>query len=151
MAFDFLPLQTARLHLRALTTGDLNFIFQHFSNPEVNRYLFDEPPTTRIEQAQEIIDFYTQAENPSYNRWLLVKKSDGQALGTCGYHKWHRAHQRAEIGYDLDPAAWNQGYMTEALSAALEFGFAYMALNRVAALVYPGNQASVRLLEKLEF
>jgi ribosomal-protein-alanine N-acetyltransferase len=151
MSFNFPPLSTERLSLRALTQDDLDFVFRHFSDPEVNRYLFDEPPTTRIEQAQEIIDFYTQAESPSYNRRLLVRKSDGQTLGTCGYHKWQRAHQRAEIGFDLDPMVWKQGYMTEALTAALEFGFAKMALNRVSALVYPGNRASVRLLEKLNF
>ena len=147
----FPQLETGRLILRPLAAGDLNFVFRHFSDPEVNRYLFDEPPVKTIQQAQEIVDFYQHEGNRSSNRWVLVRKSDGLALGTCGYHQWNKAHHRAEIGYDLGPEAWNQGYMTGVLTAALGVGLSDMSLNRIAALVYPGNQASVRLLEKSGF
>jgi ribosomal-protein-alanine N-acetyltransferase len=149
--FSFGPLQTARLTLRPLRQEDLDFVYRHFSNPEVNRYLYDKPPVASLVQAQEIIDSYDLGENSSANRWVLGRNSDGQPLGTCGYHQWNRLHRRAEIGYDLDPAAWKQGYMSEALTAALQFGFTAMALNRVAALVYPGNRSSVGLLKKLGF
>jgi ribosomal-protein-alanine N-acetyltransferase len=151
MGFGFPSLTTARLTLHPLRHEDLDFLYRHFSNPEVNRYLYDEPPVTSLEQAQEIIDFYILGEDSSSNRWILVRNSDRQPLGTCGYHQWNSLHRRAEIGYDLDPAAWKQGYMSEALTAALQFGYSAMALNRVAALVYPGNIASVAILKKLGF
>jgi len=151
MGSDFPSLETERLVLRPLTSLDLEFVFRHFSDPDVNRYLLDEEPVATLEQAQEIVDFYSPPEGKPYNRWVIVRKSDLRAIGTCGYHQWQKVHQRAEIGYDLEKASWKQGIMTEALRALLQFGFDHMELNRVEALVYVENEASVRLLERLGF
>ena len=147
----YITLETERLFLRPLTANDLEFVFRHFSDPAIKRYLFDDDPVTTREQAQAIIDFYLSPVSKPYNRWVITRKSDGCASGTCGYHKWQRQHQRAEIGYDLEKAAWRPGYMTEALRVVLQHGFEQMGLNRVEALVYPENAASVRVLEHLGF
>lgn len=144
-------LETERLLLRPLSMLDLEFVFRHFSDPEVNRYLLDEEPVTTLEQAQSIIDFYSLPGRKSYNRWVIVRKSDALAIGTCGYHQWQAMHRRAEIGYDLEKDSWKQGIMTEALLAMLSYGFEQMGLNRVEALVYIENDASIRLLERLGF
>ena len=143
-------LQTDRLELRSLMSNDLNFIFQHFSDPEINRYLLDEEPVQTMEQAQEIIDFYVPPRN-SYNRWVITLKPNMTPIGTCGFHKWDQRNHHAEIGYDLGTAHWGKGYMTEALQAALLYGFGKMELNRIEAIVYPENTASLRLLERLGF
>lgn len=41
--------------------------------------------------------------------------------------------------------------MKEPLQAMLKSGFEHRELNRVEALVYPENHASIRLLERLGF
>ena len=41
--------------------------------------------------------------------------------------------------------------MTEALEAIIDLGFREMNLNRIDAVVMPGNSASIKLLEKLGF
>jgi ribosomal-protein-alanine N-acetyltransferase len=41
--------------------------------------------------------------------------------------------------------------MTEALKLIIHYGFATLKLNRIQALVIPGNKPSVRLLLKLGF
>lgn len=151
MANELPSLETERLLLRPLSMLDLEFVFRHFSDPEVNRYLLDEEPVTTREQAQSIIDFYSLPGRKSYNRWVIVRKTDMRAIGTCGYHQWQTAHHRAEIGYDLEKASWRQGIMTEALRTMLSYGFERMGLNRVEALVYIENDASIRLLERLGF
>ncbi|MBD2770882.1 GNAT family N-acetyltransferase [Iningainema tapete] len=151
MNTNFPPLETLRLYLKTLDQNDFEFFYRHFSNPQINRYILDEDPITSLEHAQEILNFYGQSTDKTYTRWVLVTKADGQPIGTCGFHKWSRRNYRAEIGYDLTPSAWRQGYMHEALSVMLEFGFQQMELNRVEALVYPENTASLRLLEKLHF
>jgi ribosomal-protein-alanine N-acetyltransferase len=148
---DLPSLETERLLLRRLKMEDLDFVFRHFSDPEVNRYLLDEEPVRTLEQAQSIIDFYSLPGRKSYNRWVIVHKTDMRAIGTCGYHQWQTMHHRAEIGYDLERASWRKGIMTEALRAMLQYGFEKMALNRVEALVYIENDASIRLLEGLGF
>ena len=148
--FEFPPLDTTRLYLRTLEPGDLNFLYTHFSQPQVNRYLLDAEPVSRLEQAQEILDFFMHPLNATYNRWL-ISKAGGKPIGTCGYHKWDTRNRRVEIGYDLSPAHWNEGYMTEALESVLKYGFETMHLHRVEALVHPENRASLRVVERLGF
>ncbi len=41
--------------------------------------------------------------------------------------------------------------MSEALTAIIDFGFETMELNRIEALVFPGNENSSKLLKKLGF
>ncbi len=148
---DFPDLETERLILRRFTAQDIDFVFRHFSDPRVAECLLDEPPVADRAQAQAIIDFYLEPDGESYNRWLVERKADHQPIGTCGFHKWAKGQQRAEIGYDLSPAAWGQGYMSEAVRCALVHGFGPMGLHRVEALVAVGNEPSVRLLKRFGF
>lgn len=147
----FPSLETERLILRQMTLEDTDFVFQHFGDSSVTQYLMDEPPVTEYAQAQGIIQFYLKPERKTHNRWVIVRKSDHQPLGTCGYHKWDRRYFRAEIGYDLGPGFWGQGYMTESLQAVILNGFEQMGLNRIDALVSIENNRSIRLLQKLGF
>jgi RimJ/RimL family protein N-acetyltransferase len=55
------------------------------------------------------------------------------------------------VGYTLAFDAWGKGYMNEALTALLEFGFSQLGLNRVEADIDPRNMASARSLERLGF
>lgn len=147
----FPALETERLLLRPMTVDDLDFVFRHFSDSHIYRYLVDEEPVSTQAQAQEIIDFYTKPTSDTYNRWVIVNKPEERPIGTCGYHLWNREHRRTEIGYDLEHASWHQGFMTEALTAAIDFGFAKMNLNRISAMVHPENAASLALLARLGF
>lgn len=148
---NFPSIETERLILRQMTLEDTDFVFQHFSDPAVSRYLMDEPPVTEYAQAQEIIQFYIESEGKPHNRWVMVRKSDHQSIGTCGFHKWDKRYFRAEIGYDLSPSCWGQGYMTESLRAVISNGFEQMRLNRIDALVYIENAPSIQLLQRLGF
>ena len=147
----FPTLQTDRLVLRQLTIADTDFVFQHFRDPRVTQYLMDEPPVADYAQAQAIVNFYLDPEGKTHNRWGIVRKTDNRLMGTCGYHKWAKVHFRAEIGYDLSPDCWGQGYMTEALRAMIHNGFEQMELNRIEALVYINNHRSLQLLQRLGF
>lgn len=150
--FDIFPhLETDRLQLRSLIADDLDFVFHHFADSDIHRFLFDEEPVSTRAQAQAIIDFYTEPKDTSYNRWVLVLKSEARPIGTCGYHKWMKQHRRAEIGYDLAKSSWHKGLMKEALEAVIRFGFTQMSLNRIGAIVHPKNVASVKLLKRLGF
>jgi ribosomal-protein-alanine N-acetyltransferase len=144
-------LDTPRLCLRPLEMNDADFIFQHFSDPQVAQYLLDEAPLTSRDQALELIEFYQRPAESNYNRWGVLHKADGKLIGTCGFHRWDTRRHHAEIGYDLSPNYWGKGLMVEAVRAALNYGFGRLALNRVEALVYVRNPQSARVLEKLGF
>ncbi len=147
----FPALETDRLLLRQLTFEDTEFIFRHFSDPQVTQYLMDEAPVADYDQAREIINFYLEPESKTHNRWGIIRKDDQRLIGTCGFHRWEKAYFRSDIGYDLSPDCWGQGYMSEALRAVLKNGFERMGLNRIDAYVYVHNQRSLQLLEKFGF
>ena len=147
----FPSLTTQRLRLRPLAATDVDFVFAHFADPAIGRFLLDDDPVRTREEAQAIVDFYVSAAGPTPNRWVLERLSDGMPIGTCGLHRWVQRDRCCEVGYDLSPRAQGQGYMTEALRAVLDFGFATLDLNRIEAIVHVNNAASLRLLDRLHF
>ena len=151
MSERFPPLRTERLLLRPIARDDTPFVVRHFCDPLVQRYLVDEEPIETADQAAAIVDFYLERPDAPYNRWVVLRASDDAPLGTCGFHKWSQQHRRAEIGYDLSPAYWGQGYMREAVRAMLAHGFGPLGLHRIEALVAAQNERSAKLLLDLGF
>ena len=144
-------LRTERLVLRPITSTDADFVLRHFGDPGVHRYLVDSDPVTTVEHARSIVDFYTSDTSGTRQRWVITRSVDGEPIGTCGFHLRSFAHRRAEIGYDLAPAWWGQGLMTEALRAVLGHGVGEMGLHRISACIHPENLASLRTAERLGF
>ncbi len=146
----FKDLTTGRLILRNITPDDAGFFWEVFSNPRVNEYLFDEEPIQSVDEALKWIQIYNN-DAIYHNRWVIVGKANGLRLGTCGFHNWNYQYHRVEIGYDLLPEYWGQGYMSEALAEAIKFAFGEMKIHRIAAHIYPENARSIHLVEKLGF
>jgi ribosomal-protein-alanine N-acetyltransferase len=84
-------------------------------------------------------------------RWGITRRDDPTLMGTVGLWKWVKPHFYAEIGYEMAPIYWNKGYMTEAIRAAVQFGFEHMELHRVEANIDPENAGSRRVIEKSGF
>ncbi len=55
------------------------------------------------------------------------------------------------MGYELGREYWNQGIMTEALPAIMDYGFNCLNYNRIEAFVNYGNVRSAGLLERMGF
>ena len=147
----FVDLETSRLRLRNIGRQDRAFVFGHFSDPEVTRYLYDAEPLTEMAGADEIIDMYLQPEPRGHHRWILERKEDGGRIGTCGFHCWDREAGSVELGYDLAAPYWRMGYMSEALPAVIGFARREMRVRIIHAHVSVDNPASYKLMEKLGF
>ncbi|WP_094096376.1 GNAT family N-acetyltransferase [Paenibacillus physcomitrellae] len=145
-------LESPRLTLRRLEKTDADQMFEYWSDPEVVKYM-NVPPFANAEETAEMIKWLNLlAETEDTIRWGIELKDSGRLIGSCGYNTWQLAGaHRAEIGYELGRPYWGQGYMREALLTMFEFGFCTMGLNRIEALLYPVNYASIRLLQKLGF
>ena len=83
--------------------------------------------------------------------WGISLRSDPRLIGTAGFWRIIREHDRAEIGYTLHPDHQGKGYMQEAMTAIFDFGFRKMKLHSVEANVNPNNEASIKLLERNGF
>jgi ribosomal-protein-alanine N-acetyltransferase len=51
----------------------------------------------------------------------------------------------------VEEAEGGQGLAPEAVAAVVRYGFSVLGLHRIEAAVLPGNEASVRVLQKLGF
>jgi RimJ/RimL family protein N-acetyltransferase len=144
-------LTTPRLRLRWLTLDDAEGLLSIFSNPEVTRYWSTEPWTS-IEQARESIEQSLAGyADGSGLRFAIELLEQSGIVGTASLHKFVDGSRRCEIGYALARPYWAQGYVGEALRAALDYGFRELHLNRVEADIDPNNIASGRVLERLGF
>lgn len=147
----FPKLETERFVLRRLHPSDADSLFAILTNEEVTRF-YDDEPFTEISQARDQIEAWGSGfDDRRCIRWGIVRREDDIVLGTCGYYGFHSWHRRGSIGFELARPYWRQGIMTEALDAIIGFGFREVRLNRIQAVVMPGNEGSVKLLEKLGF
>jgi len=143
-------LETERLILRQLAAPDAQNYFLFMSDEENIRY-YDPAPMTQLEQAEKGIERHQRrfAQQEAL-RWGVTLKGENRVIGTSGYF-WDAENQSAGLSYVLAKRYWNQGIMTEALSAMIQFGFDHIHLHRIEARVAYPNLASARLLEKLGF
>jgi ribosomal-protein-alanine N-acetyltransferase len=83
---------------------------------------------------------------------FLVRRDDGVVLGAITIDNIRRGPaQTASIGYWIGAAHARQGYMREAVEAAIHYCFDQLGLSRVEAACLPENAASRGLLEKSGF
>jgi len=63
------------------------------------------------------------SEHAWYTYWLVVVKDSHFGAGLAGFKGLPDAHGQVEIGYGIDPAYRNQGYMTEAVKGLIAWAF----------------------------
>lgn len=137
--------------MRPVREPDANALFRMFSDPRVARYL-SRPAWSTVDQAHEYIAKDVQAlASGKYLRLGIERTEDGELIGECSLFNLAEQCRRAELGYAMGFSAWGHGYMHEALTALLEFGFAHLALNRVEAEIDPRNEGSAKSLKRLGF
>ncbi|MGN7940280.1 GNAT family N-acetyltransferase [Virgibacillus sp. 6R] len=147
----FPTLETDRLILREMTKEDAEGIFACFSNEDVTRY-YGQETLEKIEQAEKIVDFFSKSYSEKRGiRWGMERKGTKGIIGTIGFNAWLPKHKRAEIGYELHPDYWRNGYTLEAVLKVISYGFEKLDLTRIGAVVFIENKASNNLLEKVGF
>ncbi len=143
-------LKTERLLLREFVPDDWRAVYAYQNDP---RYLEFYEWEHRSEQdvksfVQRFID--QQHDSPRVKFQLaIVLQTNNKLIGNVGIRKREVKAYNAELGYELDPREWNNGYATEAVTAMLKFAFEQLRLHRVMARAIANNSNSVRLLEKL--
>ena len=149
----FPELRTERLRLREMTLDDLDWYIEHFSLPEIVKGTAYPGPESRGAARKEFQTYILDIWNQNTGlRWGIEIEGEAGLLGSAGLFKWEAdPHRRAELGYDLNPAYWGKGIMTEALEAVIEYGFDVMDLNRITLLALAYNERSCRLARKLGF
>jgi RimJ/RimL family protein N-acetyltransferase len=142
-------LQTDRLTLRRLATGDAAFVLLLLNDPAFVRYVGDRGVKT-IEAAREYI---VKGPLESYARhgfglYLVELTGTGEPLGMCGLVK-RESLADVDIGFAFLPQYRSQGYAAEAAAAVLAHGREELGLRRIVAIVDPENERSTNVLQKI--
>ena len=142
-------IQTPRLILRRAVREDANAMFNNWaSDPQVTKYL-TWPPHCSVAESDMVIGSWIQGyEKDSYYQWMIELKQLGQPIGSISVVRQNDLVEEAEIGYCIGRNWWHKGIMSEALSAVIDFLFAEVGMNRVAARHDPNNPHSGGVMRK---
>ena len=143
---------TERLLLREFTKQDVDAVAEFRKDPRYLEYYY-RPPYTR----EECVRFVEKCiawskESPRCKFQLAITdRSNGVLLGDCGVRTESIGSRRGDIGYELSPVYWGQGFASEAVRSILQVGFEDLELDEIGAICVVANKRSVRLLHRLGF
>lgn len=147
--------ETERLILRELEYEDEEAMFELDSDPEVHRFVGNNPVQS-IEQIRMVIGFIRQQYvDNGIGRWAVVDKSTNDFIGWAGLKLFtepvNRHNNFHELGYRFMKKHWGKGYATEAAKASVEYGFRELKLKDIYAMTDINNLVSKKVLEKTGF
>ncbi len=147
-----MQIPTSRLVLRDFVADDWAIVRDYQSDPEYNRFY---PWSERSEAearafVQMFINFQTEQPRRKF-QFAITLLPGGRLIGSCGIRRKADNEWEADMGYELAPQYWGNGYATEAARAVVDFGFKKLKLHRVSALCVAGNDRSAKVLERLGF
>jgi len=148
---ELVVIETARLRLRNLSLDDAADQHAYASDPEVALPGMWDPIPTLDENRLDLIETLARQVRGESMEWGIERVADGRLIGRCGFVRFRAAHMNGELGYALARPHWRHGYMTEAVTAALAYGFERLGLHRAEAICLADNTASRRLLERMGF
>jgi ribosomal-protein-alanine N-acetyltransferase len=147
----FPELGTQRLLLRQLNAQDAGNLSSLRSMESMNKYI-DRPNTLSLIEAQQlIIKLNNGIKDNNWIFWAVTCKPDDRLIGTACLWNIAKEVQRAELGYELHPDFQGKGIMLEGVTKVLDYGFNRMLLKKIEAVVHEENNASIKLLGKLNF
>jgi ribosomal-protein-alanine N-acetyltransferase len=136
-------LTTNRLTLRPLNVADANDLFRVFGDVETMRY-WPALPHANAEETARIIAGMNGHKGACW--WVISVREQQAAIGCIGYLGGSAV---PGMGYILRSDLWGRGYTTEAVRAAMEYGFRSLGFDRVELWIEPGNLASRRVAQKV--
>ncbi len=143
--------ETDRLILRGRTIADFTAYAAIWAEPEVARHTTVEP----LDREDAWVKFARMEGFWSlcgYGFWLAEEKATGEVIGEIGLADFKRAITPSldgmpEYGWILSARAQGNGYASEALRAALQWGVRKFPGATACCIIDPENRASIRLAE----
>lgn len=144
-------IETSRLLLRWLNTGDAAFICRLVNDPQWLRFIGDKQVHS-LDAARAYIESGPRAmyQQFGFGLNLVILKGEETAIGICGLLQ-RDSLPDPDLGFAFLPEYRGRGYAQEAAQAILHHGFSTLQQTRIVAIVDTGNQASISLLERIGF
>lgn len=147
--FKLPDIETERLCLRPIKLTDAEDIFA-FTSMHETAFFLTWFPHTSIESTKAFIESVLEKNQKGLpHQWVMELKAEKKVIGIAGFIDFDNNHKKAEIAFVQSPHYSGKGYMAEALSKILEFGFLQCGLKRIQAKAEKENSASLNVLQKI--
>ncbi len=149
---DFNQIETKRLILRPVIEADAQDFFELDSNPEVHRFLGNNPVTTIDESESMIAAILEQYEKFDLGRLAVILKDTNEFIGWSGLkyeQNLRKEFNYYDLGYRFKQQYWGKGYATETALASLHYGFKDLKLQEINAAAGIDHIASNTILKKI--
>jgi len=144
-----MKLQFDNYSIRNFSLKDVNPLVKYADNYEVSRFLRDAfPHPYTQEDAVRWINFVT---HDSFNLAFAIA-DEKELIGGIGAIPNQDVHRfTSEIGYWLAEPFWNKGIITKAVKTFCGYLFTNYDFNHLTASIYEGNDASMKVVQKVGF
>jgi len=135
--------------IRDWAGGDARSLARYADNRKIARWLRDRfpYPYTRFDAEAFLLAVAEQGV-----RTTFAIATEDEAIGGIGLELGVDVHRfTAELGYWLGEPFWGRGIMTDAVRHFTAWAFENFEVHRIHAMVFAGNRASARVLEKAGF
>ena len=141
-------LETRRLDLRALRSGEAPVLRRLCDEPAVRHHLFDGDPVSLGEARAMIRCSESDFAAGSVGLFGLRRRDADGLIGFSGLFVVEGVGE-PELVYALHPTLWGLGLATEAACAVVAYSLERVGLGRVLIATDGENAASTRVIEKL--
>jgi RimJ/RimL family protein N-acetyltransferase len=143
--------ETDRLAVRRLTVEDAPFILRLLNEPSFLEHIGDRGVRNLADARQYILSGpIASYDRHGFGLFLVQLKEGGHAIGICGLLKRDTLDD-VDVGFAFVPESWSKGFAFESTTATLAYARDTHHIERLVAVVSPGNVASINLLLKLGF
>jgi ribosomal-protein-alanine N-acetyltransferase len=139
-------LQTERLILRSYRPSDIPSLVRLIGAREIAATTLRIPHPYNESHAQALLRRFAKEDPVSH--FGIFLRDTGEHCGGAGLNL-DPDHDRAELGYWIGVPYWGRGIASEAVREVVRYGFETLGLHRIFANCYVGNDASIRILQKL--
>ena len=141
-------METERLRLRPCAPTDLDALHALWSDPEVGPWIGG-AHARREESVEELEGNLAHQAAHGFSMWVAEERQGGDLVGEVGLQLLEGHGPEVEIGWSVARCRWGRGYAAEAARAWLDAGHERLGLERILAVVLPGNARSRGLCERL--
>jgi RimJ/RimL family protein N-acetyltransferase len=142
---DSPQIETERLELRRLTSGDVDEYLALHADPDVAHFLGEMDRDLAIRRLSA--DARTWEER-GHGLFGVTHRDDGRFLGRVGLRYWPQFDE-TEVGWTLRREEWGHGFATEAARAVTTWGFAELPDPYLTSNIEPRNARSIAVAERL--
>ena len=142
-------IETERLRLRRFVPADRGAMQKHWVSDPAIQSMYSEPIYTTDEAVDGLINRYIAGyASNDYYRWAVVSKTSDDCIGQIAIFLVNNVNRFCEIEYCIGQRFQNQGLMTEAARAVINFAFTQVGFHRVQICHKENNPASGRVVQK---